>query len=668
MTTPAIFAGMMGSSGVDIGDSIANSMMLNASSNQYLARNWVAGDRRTYTFSTWVKKLEVGINTPLLCSFVATTDYQFFGFTSGNGLQFHSVSGGAAYASVTTTALFRDTTAFMHVMLLVDTTLATAADRIQIWVNGVRQSVTITTQVPINGTPLLNGAFTHYLGKYTIDNSSTFSYADEYLASTYFVNAQALTPSSFGRISSGTGQWVPNNYTGTYGTNGFKLDFTNGSALGTDSSGNGNNWSVIGGIISENQYTDTPTNNYAVLNQLYTGRSTITKGNLTASGTTDLPTIVPSSGTWYFEIAGVSKTWTPPAAFPSAAGVYNFGQRPFSNTATNPTLCTANLPTPAILKPNKHFDVKRHTGNGTSQSVTGVAFPVGLAWIKGRSSATDNVLYDSVRGPQLELVSNSSLAETTQSTGVTAFTADGITFGASAKMNTNAATYVDWFWMAGGIAVVNNSGTVSSLVSANKEAGFSIVSWENTGNNTVGHGLNQKPQLVIEKSTTSGAWFALYEFIDGTQDYVLLNTTDIKADAGAAQFTSSLINTYNVLGTTYCIAYCFHSVEGYSKVGSYVGNANVDGAFVHCGFKPAFVLIKSTTAADNWRLYDNARPGYNVQGGTLLANTTGIETTVAEVDFTATGFKLRITTTPNAAQTYIFYAVAEAPQKYSTAR
>lgn len=670
----------------DIGDNIPNSLMLDSSLSQYLGRATVGlvdTNPNKKTYSLWTKLGKLGVDRVLLSNYYAATFRWYVYFGSDNALHLYA-EGGSTVLNLVSTQLFRDASAHYHIHVATDSTLATAADRVQVSVNGVRiTSWTTNTPATQNNNwaafIIHDGiaSFTQLVGG-LLNSSSLY---DGYLSSVICVDGQTLGPNNFGRFSTDTGQWVPKNYIGTYGTNGFKLDFTNGTALGTDSSGNGNNWVLNGSITSANQYTDTPTNNYAVLNALYTGKSTLSKGNLTASGTTDLPTLVPSSGTWYFEIAGVSKTWTPPAAFPAAAGTYNFGQRPFSNSPTAPTLCTANLPTPAIVNPKKHFDVKLHTGTGVAQNITGVAFKPDLDWTKQRNSTGWHQLSDSVRGANRQLFSNDTYQEQTFTDRVTAFNSDGISVGTDSSVNGSGSSYVDWLWKAGGAAVTNNAGSIASQVSANVQAGFSIVTYTGTGAKaTVGHGLGRAPELVIVKQRSGSGtnWATWVNGMLGTE-YLLLNLTNAKAvDSSVWGSTTPDVSraslgtngTVNASGVAY-VAYCFHSVDGYSKIGSYIGNGSTDGPFVHCGFKPRFLLVKQSSAAgQGWFIFDSVRNTYNVVNSNLYPNTVNPEETNTAFDFTSTGFKVRASGPfCNASgATYICYAIAETAAKYATAR
>ncbi len=189
----------------------------------------------------------------------------------------------------------------------------------------------------------------------------------------------------------------------------------------------------------------------------------------------------------------------------------NFGQRPFAHTAPSGfrSICTQNLPPVTIgatstTQANDYFNTVLYTGTGSSQSITGVGFQPDFVWIKGRSGATDHGLYDAVRGVQKQIESNTITAETTETTGLTAFNTDGFTVGALAQLNTSSATYVAWNWKANGAGSTNTAGTITSTVSANTTAGFSVLTY-NPGNTsgTIGHGLNVAPQFIIVRSRTN---------------------------------------------------------------------------------------------------------------------------------------------------------------------
>ena len=364
---------------------------------------------------------------------------------------------------------------------------------------------------------------------------------------------------------------------------------------------------------------------------------------------------------------------------------YNFGQRPF--TYTPPTdfvaLNTQNLSTPTIPNGAAYMAATTYTGTGATQTITNTvnsaSFQPDWVWVKGRSGATDHALYDSVRGATFDLAANSAAAETVQTTGLTAFGSTGFTVGALAKMNTSAATYVGWQWKAGGTAVTNTSGTISSQVSAGATQGFSVVTYTGTGANaTVGHGLGVAPKMVIVKSRSinPSSW-SVYTSMTGAGNELLLNSTAASAAAvnswnstapSSSVFTVGTAASTNQNTSTY-VAYCFSEVAGYSAFGSYTGNGLADGTFVYLGFRPRFVMIKRTDGVTNWSIKDSSVNTYNAAVLRLYPNVSDAETSGADLDYLSNGFKCRTTSNEvNAAGTYIYMAFAENPFKYSLAR
>jgi hypothetical protein len=225
-------------------------------------------------------------------------------------------------------------------------------------------------------------------------------------------------------------------------------------------------------------------------------------------------------------------------------------------------------------------------------------------------------------------------------------------------------------------------------VSANVDAGFSILTYTGSGSaGTVGTGLSQRADLIITKGrSNSGQWVTWHKDLTGAfasnGGYAYLNSGGAAAATtvfyDGTGFTSSVFKwrggneNVNQSSRTY-VSYCFHSVDGYSKVGSYVGNGNADGPFVYCGFRPKWILWKNSSAAGNdWDMYDTARDPHNVAYKELLANGTGAESssTTLSLDINSNGFKLR---TSNAngngnGNTFVFLAFAETPFKHSNAR
>ena len=785
---------------------IERSLRFNSADSAYLNRTpGSASDRKTWTWSGWVK---LGANDteqkPFLFAGTSGNDRTHFNIDGGNTLSLINVSGGSVTGNLVTTPVYRDHSAWYHFVVAIDTTQATASNRIKIYVNGSQITTFGTSTYPSQNADLqVNSTNTHIIGRY---NPGPSNYLNGYLTEINFIDGSALTPSSFGQTNAGTGVWEPIKYTGTYGTNGFYLNFKDNSstsALGTDYSGNGNTWttnnfSVTAGAGNDS-LVDTPTlygvdtgaggtvrGNYATLNGVSIGAdATLANGNLDisygSSGTRNatMGTFGMSSGKWYWEVTITVSSVSPTAAIigitnqPSAsavsnypgfaangwgysgsdankynngsgtaygatfttndvigfafdadagsitaykngvsqgvmfsslaAGTYypaigdgsalstfsavtNFGQRPFAYTAPSgfKALCTTNLPTPTIAQGDDYFNTVLYTGNGSTQSITGVGFQPDFVWLKARSSAFGHGLFDVIRGATKRLSSDGAGAEGTES-GVTSFDSNGFSIGSATFGNNSGTTMVGWNWKANGAGVTNTDGTITSTVSANTTAGFSIVTWagNSTSAATVGHGLGVAPKMIITKSRSNPAsWPVGIGGISGfgVNDYLVLNSTNAKATSstfyqayGASTFTVgvSAADEMNKTGNNY-VSYCFSEVPGYSAFGSYTGNGSTDGPFVYTGFRPRFVLVKNASATAGWCVLDSSRSPYNVANELLRADTSSAETSAANVfvDFTSNGFKIRNTVTEynGNTNTIIFAAFSEHPFKYSLAR
>lgn len=787
------------------GYNLTRSLRFRSSATAYLSKTVSGvGNQQKYTYSGWIKRgLLSGQDFTLFGSWTDVNNYTVIYFANAaSTMRIVTLSGGTAIVNLQSAAVFRDPSAWYHFVVSVDTTQATAANRVRFYVNNVQNTsfVTNTTQ-PSQNANILMGVI-RGVG-YDIGGD----YFDGYLAEVNFIDGQALTPSSFGSTNTLTGVWQPARYTGTYGTNGFYLPFTDNSALttssnvglGKDFSGNGNYWttnniSITAGVTYDSM-TDVPTltsataANFAVLNPINKGTNqTIAGGNLTntASGHgTVLTTIGVTSGLWYGESTltasgaggigftinqaaensygeiagkwwcydnggnfviinqtsaasystrfsagqvwqwaidaangklwiGVNNAWlnstngttgnpatgaNPTFTFTAGtliwpilenAGVTwnaNFGQRPFSYTP--PTgyvaLNTYNLPTSTIVKGNTVMDATLWTGNNTSRSIANAApFKPDLVWIKSRSNAEWNILFDSVRGTGKSIYSNASNAEVTNAGSgyVSAFNSDGFSVvgGSTDSANVNATgyTYVGWQWQAGqGSSSSNTSGSITSTVSVNASAGFSVVTYTGTGANaTVGHGLGVAPQLVILKDrATANRWLVYHTSLGATQGIYLEDTLAAGTSSTFWNNTAPTSSTVSVGTWSYSgnqVMYCWTPIAGFSAFGSYTGNGSADGPFVYTGFRPKYVLIKRTDTAGNyWRVWDSTRATYNAGLPVLYPNVSDAEDSVTDVyDLLSNGFKLRTSAagTNASSSTYIYAAYAENPFKNSLAR
>ena len=377
--------------------------------------------------------------------------------------------------------------------------------------------------------------------------------------------------------------------------------------------------------------------------------------------------------TWFFGFAGYSYN---PDNDRKVFYTCNFGQRPF--TYTPPTgfvaLCQKNLDLlpidttdvssegqgSVVLRPQRFFDTVLWTGNGgTTQTVTGLEFTPDFVWIKGRNSAWHR-LQNSVAGANKLLYSNSTNAEATNEPNgyVSEFTSGGFQLadpdGNGGGVNANGDGYVAWCWKAGGAAVANNDGAIASSVSVNKEAGFSIVGFQPTAASTavtVGHGLGVAPNMIIVKSRGSSANWDVFHNSPGSTmgagNKLYLNGTNsqISSSAWGSTLPTTSVFTFNPgnQNNNNHIAYCWHSVPGYSKIGVYRANGNADGPYEHTGFKPAWIMIKNqSNSSAPWYIIDNKRSPHNERKISLKPNASNGDATDSNfIDFYSMGFKLR---------------------------
>ena len=335
-----------------------------------------------------------------------------------------------------------------------------------------------------------------------------------------------------------------------------------------------------------------------------------------------------------------------------------------------------------IDKPSDYFNTKLYTGNGSTQSITGVGFKPDWVWLKHRDGAQDNNLFDAVRGVTKYIESNTNDAEATDVNRLTSFNTDGFTLGNEAVVNGNYNLYVSWNWLGANGTASNTDGSITSTVSANTTSGFSIVSWTGTGTNpsTIGHGLGTAPSCIILKNRDAsggiGEWYVGHDGI-GWTDRLKLNTDQTTASSvtlwnntAPTSFVFTISSSLNFSGDN-TIAYCFAEKKGFSKFGSYTGNGSTDGTFVYTGFKPAWVMVKRTDNARSWIMNDNKRDTFNVVNNQLYADLNYAEASAGSglgTDFLSNGFKQRgIGAGYNASGgTYIYMAFAENPFVTST--
>ena len=755
---------LLGAAGQGGGYEIDQSIRFNDDDSAYLTRTpGSEGNRRTFTFSTWVKFCTIKAENILFSSWIASgpSAYALIYIDTNFNLRFEDQNA----SRIITNQVFKDTSAWYHVVVRVDTTDGTSGDRYQMYINGSRvTSFSVEVQPALNYQTNVNKTQPHYLGRNGY--SLAMFYSDLYQAETHFIDGTALDPTSFGEYND-DGVWIPKAYTGSYGTNGFYITGATASDLGEDFSGNGNDFTSTG-LTTADQMLDTPTLNYCTMNVLDNGRPaniTVSDGNLTCAfagagynggirssfffdsedsdgwyaectldslalasvfragvanaslnlasndaqtsadgwaysdqgaklnnsyttgygssvGVGDVVGIAVRNGKIYFAI---NNTWQGSAnpvteanaAFTNLTGdvafcqstntggsyahtaTWNFGQSGF--TYTPPTgykaLNTANLATPSITDGSAHFNPVLFTGNsGVAFSVTGVGFQPDWVWGKPRSYADNHRLMDVVRGSTKQLITNATNAEFTQAQGITSFDSDGFTVGTHNGLNTGTNTYVGWCWLADNTTGSSNEdGATTSTVSANTTSGFSIVKWTGTGaNTTLGHGLGAAPKMILVKNTgAADSWVVYHEDVGATKGLTLNSTA---APTTASTFFNNTAPTSSVFsvgsgGRTNgssdgMIAYCFAEIPGYSSFSSYTGNGSAtNGPFVYTGFKPKYILYKSTTSGTRWGILDTDRSasgGGNSVGDQLFAELANAEANADhEIDFLSNGFKVR---------------------------
>jgi len=766
---------LAGAAGAGTGYTIDQSIRFNDNDSAYLSRtSGATGDRQKWTFSTWIKRGNLSSNQRLFHD-SGNTNFIMFGYSSNN--EFRVYLG----ADIRTTALFRDPSAWYHLVVAVDTTQATSSDRVKIYQNGVQITSFSTAGYPsLNYNTIFNNSGTTY----QISGQSVAEYFDGYISEFHWIDGQALAPTDFGEYND-DGVWVPKAYAGTYGTNGFYITGEDSADLGADYSGNANDF-TSSGLTSDDQRGDTPTANHATWNPLFFRRTgsykpTFADGNLYVAGQSSqvshTGTTISSSGKHYAEFLvnngsssitgpGVVRSYwdnglaqsyasnyggsyygdngtryynstsdsqTAPGAnrvgievdfanneveyfivtsggtktsqggkLTSANGIDFDGEGIFSatlhdNSSRNITayfeeadwwgtpntgykaLSTANLPGPAIADGSAYFQTTTYTGAGYPTEVNqsgNTKFQPDFVWIKRRNAATQHNLFDAVRGVSSQLYSSLTNAEGTVSNAIS-FDADGFTAAAdpiTGDTGSSGNTFVGWQWLAANGTASNTDGSITSTVSANVAAGFSVIGWTGNGTSgaTIGHGLSAAPELFIVKNRSNSDFWAILETVYyGATHYLTLPSTSgsnsnstfwTNTNPTSSVITLGTQNRSNGSGDS-MIGYAWHSVEGFSKIGSYTGNGSTDGPFIFTGFRPAFVIFKKINGTDSWEMFDSTRPGYNVTNLGLLPNTTNSEITGRNIDILSNGIKQRNAngTTNENGNTYIYIAFAENP-------
>ena len=359
---------------------------------------------------------------------------------------------------------------------------------------------------------------------------------------------------------------------------------------------------------------------------------------------------------------------------------FNFGQMPFVHTQTGYNdLSTDNYPEPTIKNSKEYFDVITYDGTGSAKSETGLEFQPDFVWIKKRSNEVEShVLTDSVRGTSKSLLSDSNVVEVDSSARLTQFNSDGFSVGDDVSVNQSGRTYVAWCWKCDESFTPTVTGVSSASGKRNTTAGFSILTY--TGNNTSGtitHGLNSAPEFILfKRRSVADNWVVYHASAGATQALSLdgsgqafsstfLSNTAPTGSTGSPASTITLGGVSGANGTGTFVAYCWHSVEGFSKFGEYTANGSADGPFVYTGFTPAFIILKTKSGANgSWQLYDTTRDTTNPNTATLVADGNPVEVTSGnDLDILSNGFKPRDNGSINngSGNVYLYMAFASSP-------
>jgi hypothetical protein len=706
----------------------------------------------------------------ILEAYSASTDFDVIGVStlSTDALLFYTWIDPTDYGFVTDNVQI-DGTDWIHFVAYWDTTDGAASDRFRIYINGTRATIDTDYGNPtLNYTNNFNATgTTHYIGYYTDTHTQ---YSDGYIAEYHFLDGLALSAENFGQTKQGV--WVPKAYTGSYGNEGFYLDFSNASDLGEDQSGNNNDWTASG---SPEQSTDTPTNNHPVANTIEirdtAGLATYTDGALTVASSAattwqgSVANMGVSSGKWYWEVLAVEATHLMvgicedagrdetmqdyPGVRTGDAGYYMTGTKWPGNTSygdsytdsdvigfvldldddmdlhcyknnvdqgqllgslsgtyfpaggvydnteaneftyrfiegdlsydppagfkiLNENNIRAHYANTSLLEGSKGFDIVAYEGTGVEKAISSLDFSPDLVWIKNRDTTDQHNLVDSVRGATYELNSDSTAAESTVAQGLKSFDSAGFTLGTDLEYNTNTENYVAWCWKE------------------DPKYGFDIVSFTGTGSShTESHDLGIAPELIIVKNRDNASmpWIVYHTYLNGGTSpedyYIVLSTDAAEVDASAdpdgpwnrTAPTSSVFSVGDYTSTNGSsadmIAYLWASIPGYSKVFNYSGNANANGPFIHCGFRPRFILIKNADIISGWVIWDTERDLYNPTLNYIVPNSNAAEVEDADgIDILSNGFKIKDASSFQNGSTnnMIGIAFAETPFEYAVGR
>ena len=719
------------------GFSIANAAMFRAALSEDMNRSFSNNNGDTWTLSFWMKLGALGTTRTIF----SETSNAGVGLNSSDQITLND--DGAVERN--TIAVFRDPTAFYHVVVTGNGTSNS------VYVNNVLQTLNASANIG-----QINRNTAHHIGQFHSGGSNF----DGVLSEIIFVDGQELAPSNFGEFDKvNTKLWKPKVYSGTFGDNGFHLDFADSADLGNDVSGNNNDFTEVN-FSATNQTADTPTNSYATMSPVNKqNEPTMSRANLRTNyagaantGTSVATLAIPTTGKWVWEhtvttvggehhigclavqnvvrsgvniivdstdvdevtyrengnkqikgtVSAYGASFTTgdrirvevnrddsemeyfknnvsqgtfsisaldglellPFTQQLSGGVVdiNFGQLGFVDTPTTGflALSTANLPAPSIKDPQSYFAVDLYTGTG-AELARDIGFSPDMIWNKERDAAVAPRLVDDVRGSTEVLQTDSSAVSITEAQGVKTIDVSGYTLGTDGDWNGLSDLYVSWCFreLAGFFDIVTDTG-------------------DGQTSKTVSHNLGVVPEMMIrkERQDNLGSWFVYHTGVasDPETDYLNLNTSAAAVDLAtiwndtaptSSQFTVGSDSQLNENTDTY-VTYLLASLSGLCDIGSYIGNGAANGPFVYTGGRPAFVLVKESSAANgSWSMVDAARdPQNRATTNVLLADANNAEADTSargHMDRLATGFKIRTTDgeTNQSGQTYVYLAILE---------
>ena len=662
---------------------IPKSLRFNSGDSAYLSRTpSSAGNRKTWTWSGWIKKCGQGSYQKFFFG-GNTSDEHGFRFENTDQLSVYRYSGSFTF-QVKTTRVFRDPSAFFHLVVAYDSTQATASNRVKIYINGVQETDFATSTYPSQYSDYgINNTVEQSIGR--LSGAPSSEYFNGYLADIQFVDGQQLAATDFGETRSSDGVWVPKEFAGTFssdpvtiqvGSPSYPSDFTSSGNKTSDQTGlSFGSWSGTYTGANTKIFKASDDSVFSILVDT-TGRNddrllwysdNLTDWTYIGNGNAFSPPYTLSGHKYYCTSEGAGDV-TLHVSNPT----FNSFHLNFSDSSTNEALGFDSAPTTPDPDPKKGMDVVTYSGTGAVQNIGGLNFEPGLVWIKSRTSTNGHNIYDTVRGANKYLSSHLTTAEGTSTNELNTFNPDGFNLGSAAGVNGSGKNYVAWTWRAGGPAVPNTSGTINSQVSANTDYGFSIVSYTGNGSiaQTIGHGLSSAPKWIIAKNLDYSIGWPVYHSGVGPGNSLFLNTDGTPSggtgiwgnvDPTNSVFTVANDPEANKNGDNY-IAYCWSEVSGYSKFGTYTGNGSTTGPVITTGFKPRWILVKNTSSSARWIVWDTERDDDTLDKG-LSPNLNSAEVTAFNANILSDGFQIvdSETTLNENNSTFIYAAFADRP-------